>query len=88
MIPSRETEEKRRHSTALIPYSCYECHLPEEFMNVPMHWHNEFELNYILQGRGEFICDNRRFEAGGGGILLLPPNILQAADPCKEREMK
>lgn len=87
MIPSRETEEKRRHSTALIPYSYYECRLPEEFMNVPMHWHNEFELNYILQGRGEFICDNRRFEAGEGDILILPPNMLHAAYPYRDSEL-
>lgn len=87
MIPSRETEEKRRHSTALIPYSYYECRLPEEFMNVPMHWHNEFELNYILRGRGEFICDNRRFEAGEGDILILPPNMLHAAYPYRDSEL-
>lgn len=87
MMPSRETEEKRRHSTALIPYSYYECRLPEEFMNVPMHWHNEFELNYILRGRGEFICDNRRFEAGEGDILILPPNMLHAAYPYRDSEL-
>lgn len=82
MISGREkTEEKKQHSTAFIPYSHYECRLPEYFINVPMHWHNEFELNYILQGRGEFICDNNRFTAGEGDVLLLPPNMLHAAYP-------
>lgn len=87
MIPSRETEEKRQHSTAFIPYSHYECRLPMEFMNVPMHWHNEFELDYIVEGRGEFICDNDRFVAEEGDILLLPPNMLHAAYPCENHKL-
>lgn len=87
MAPNKETEEKRQHSTALIPYSHYECRLPEDFMNVPMHWHNEFEINYICRGKGEFICGNRKFEAGGGDILAIPPNMLHTAYPCKDSEL-
>ena len=56
MIPNRETEEKRQHSTPLVPYSFYEVRIPEALNNVPMHWHSEFELNRILGGAGEFIC--------------------------------
>lgn len=87
MTPNIETHEKRQHSTTWIPYSHYECRLPEEFMNVPMHWHSEFELIYILRGRGEFICGSQKFEAGGGELLLIPPNMLHAAYPCREQEL-
>lgn len=87
MIPNRETEEKRQHSTALIPYSYYECRLPEDFMNVPMHWHGEFEINYICRGKGEFICGNQKFEACEGDILAIPPNMLHTAYPCKDSEL-
>lgn len=83
MLPSKETEEKRQHSTTFVPYSYYECRIPEAFMNVPMHWHNEFEINYILQGKGEFICDNDKFMANKGDVLILPPNMLHAAYPCE-----
>lgn len=86
-MPGRETEEKKQHSTTLIPYSYYECRLPEDFMNVPMHWHNEFELNYIFAGKGEFICGSEKFEAGEGELLILPPNMLHAAYPCKGCEL-
>lgn len=86
-MPDKETEEKRRHSTPLIPYSHYQCHLPDAFMNVPMHWHSEFELGYILQGKGEFICQDKRFLAEKGDILLLPPNMLHAAYPCEESSL-
>ncbi len=87
MLPSRETEEKKRHSTIWVPYSCYECRLPEEFMNVPMHWHNEFEINFIVRGEGEVICDDRRFAAKEGDVLILPPNMLHAAYPCRDGEL-
>lgn len=83
-MPDRKTEEKRQHSTALVPYSYYECRLPESFMNVPMHWHSEFELNSIAEGCGEFICGGRKFTAAAGDILLLPPNMLHTAYPCRD----
>lgn len=84
MIPDKTTEEKRQHSTTLIPYSYYECRIPEYFANVPMHWHSEFEINYLHRGKGEFICGNRKFEASEGDILILPPNMLHTAYPCKD----
>lgn len=87
MTPGKDTEEKRQHSTLYIPYSHYECRLPESFMNVPMHWHNEFELNYIISGRGEFICGAQKFEAVEGDILFLPPNMLHSAYPCRDNKL-
>ena len=87
MTPNRETQEKRQHSTTWIPYSYYECRLPEWFVNVPMHWHGEFELIYILHGRGEFICGSRKLEAGEGELLLIPPNMLHATYPDGEQRL-
>lgn len=87
MMPDKNTEEKRQHSTSYIPYSYYECRIPESFMNVPMHWHNEFELNYISAGKGEFLCGGLKFEAVEGDLLLLPPNMLHSAYPCKDNEL-
>lgn len=87
MIPNRETEEKRQHSTPLVPYSFYEVRIPEALNNVPMHWHSEFELNRILGGAGEFICGDNRFLAQKGDLLLIPPNMLHAAYPCENSEL-
>lgn len=87
MTPDRETLEKRQHSTTWMPYSYYECRLPEWFINVPMHWHGEFELIHVLQGRGEFICGSQKLEAGEGEFLLIPPNMLHAAYLCGEQKL-
>ena len=86
-MPNRETLEKRQHSTTWIPYSHYECRMPEEYMNVPMHWHGEFELIYLRQGRGEFWCGGRKWEAKAGELLLVPPNMLHAAYPGEGEEL-
>ena len=86
-MPNRETEEKRQHSTSFIPYSYYECRIPEYFMNVPMHWHNEFEINCILYGKGEFICGDNKFIVTEGDILILPPNMLHAAYPFENNDL-
>ncbi len=86
-MPARETWENRRHSTAYIPFSIYECRIPEEIRNVPLHWHDEFEINRILKGRGEFICQDEKVVAGEGDLLVLPPDTLHAAYPFEGEEL-
>lgn len=81
MSTNSKREEKRIHSTLLIPYSYYDCRIPEKFANVLMHWHTEFELNYVTDGLGEFYCGDKKFLAKKGDILFLPPNMLHAAFP-------
>ncbi len=86
-MPSRETHENRQHSTTVRPYSYYVCSIPEFFMSVPMHWHGEFELIHILQGRGEFICGSEKREAEAGELFLIPPNMLHAAYPVGQQRL-
>ncbi len=87
MIPNRDNEERRRHSTSYKPYSYYECRIPYDFVNVPMHWHSEFEINYVLRGEGDFICGNDRFRAKQGDMFVIPPNMLHAAYPGRDKEL-
>lgn len=83
IMPNQETLENRRHSTAYIPYSFYECRMPELYLNVPLHWHDEFEINRVLKGKGEFICGDEKLIAEEGDLLILPPDTLHAAYPCE-----
>lgn len=84
ILPGKETREKRQHSTTYVPYSFYECDMPRFFLDVPMHWHSEFELNYVVRGRGEFVCGGEKFIGKAGDLLILQPNVLHAACPCGE----
>lgn len=75
------SKEKRKHGSVRIPYDYFECKVPDWFPLVPLHWHNEFELNYIVSGRSEFTCGEDKFIADAGDIIVVPPNMLHALYP-------
>lgn len=75
------SEEKRRHSSKLVPFSYYKCKIPEYFNSVPPHWHGEFEINFVNSGCAEFICGDEKFVTHAGDIVLVKPNILHAIYP-------
>lgn len=76
-----DTEEKKRHSSKLIPFSCYRCRIPDYFSSVPLHWHGEFEMSIMQEGCMEFICGDTKFPAADGDIVIIAPNILHAMYP-------
>lgn len=87
IIASLNNKEQRRHSSSLVPYSIYECCIPDSFPNVPMHWHDEFEIDYVLQGRGDFICGDEHFPVSRGDVITLSPNMLHAAYPSSNTNL-
>lgn len=78
---STSSKEKKQHGSVRIPYSYYESRIPEFFPMVPLHWHNEFEINYVISGKSEFVYGNERFVTDTGDIVILPPNMLHAIYP-------
>ncbi|MBD5149412.1 MAG: AraC family transcriptional regulator [Oscillibacter sp.] len=70
--------EAKTHSSELVPYSYYESRIPDYFPGVPLHWHQELEINYIRSGSGEFICGGRRFISEPGDIIVIAPEVLHA----------
>lgn len=79
--PSMATLENRIHSNREIPYSVYTCEMPKLYPNVPIHWHNEYEIDYVVEGSGEFTCGDEHFMAHKGDIILSLPNMIHAAYP-------
>ena len=77
------TREARVHGSARVPFGLYENRMPEMYGNVPAHWHEEFELNEVREGRGILLLDGERYAVSAGDILIIPPNALHAAYPEK-----
>ena len=77
------TREARVHGSARVPFGLYENRMPEMYGNVPAHWHEEFELNEVREGRGLLLLDGERYAVSAGDILIIPPNALHAAYPEK-----
>lgn len=78
---NKATEEKRRHTSEIRPYSHYECMIPDYFAQVPLHWHSEFEINYILEGSSEFVCGSEKFAVQQGDVVIILPNVMHAIYP-------
>lgn len=80
-------KEKRRHGSMQIPYSYYDCRVPDYFPGVPLHWHWEMELNCIKRGTGYFQYEDRLITAHAGDIILIQPNLVHAILPAAHASM-
>ena len=81
MKNSTTSFENRIHSSSLRPYSYYLNVMPDYHANIPMHWHEEFEISICLGGCGDYICEDEKFRVGKGDILFIPSNRLHSFYP-------
>ena len=75
------SKENRVHSSEIKPFSYYRCTFYDYFNYVPMHWHSEFEINFIHHGMAEFICDDEKFTSSIGDIVIIQPNVMHSIYP-------
>ncbi|MDD7739667.1 MAG: AraC family transcriptional regulator [Fusicatenibacter sp.] len=83
----RAMRERHTHGSMLVPYDYYECVVPDRFPAVPLHWHKEWEINYVLEGEGMFRCEDRVFYMKTGDIILVQPNLLHGIFPAEGRRV-
>lgn len=85
-MKDRSTEEKRHHSNARVPYTCYKGIIPDWFPSVPLHWHREFELAYIYEGKGFFRIEEQIIPVEKGDIVIIKPGALHSTEKadCKK----
>jgi len=77
-------KENAQHSSKLIPYSYYKCDYKAHCGYVPLHWHNEFEINYMVSGAAQFRCANKNIIAHEGDIVILAPNTIHSVYQYKD----
>lgn len=78
------SKERKQHGSVRVPYSYYKCGIPEYFPMVPLHWHSEFEINYVIAGKSEFTYGNEKFVTDTGDIVIVPPNVPHAIYPYED----
>lgn len=69
-------QEKKTHFDASFPYNTYLCCIPQDFLSVPLHWHQEMEIIYIKKGIGTVSVDLSTALVKEGDIILLAPGQL------------
>ena len=77
----RDSRENRIHGSEIKPFGYYACEIPNHFHCVPMHWHREFELNFVREGSASFICGEEKFHSAAGDIIIIQPNVMHSIYP-------
>ncbi len=90
IIEYESYQENINHALEDFPYNTYLCSIPLDFTEVPLHWHDEFEIIYIKKGGGEVTVDFRTYSVQGGDLIFVRPgqlhSIAQKGDESMEYE--
>lgn len=70
--------ETKKHTTAEFPYNTYLCSIPQDFTQVPLHWHKELELIVIQKGQGIVSVDFQTQTVYAGDVVLVLPGQLHS----------
>lgn len=70
--------EKKQHGELDYPYTVYLCTIPQDFNEVPLHWHEEMEIIYIKKGKGVVSVNLTDFQVARGSIIFVLPGQLHA----------
>lgn len=88
-IPEYESyHEQKTHFDTVFPYNTYLCSIPLDFMQVPLHWHDEAEFIYIKKGCGEISVDFTTYEVHAEDIALILPGQLHAINALPDQIME
>ena len=73
--------EKKQHGTASFPFEFYhvDSTYPRYIMNY--HWHVEYEIIRILEGKLYMTLDEKEFTAAAGDIVFIHSGILHSGTP-------
>ncbi len=74
--------ETKIHGTATAPYSVYRGRIPEWMLSFPLHWHEEFELIYCMEGRIEVTVWGQTYVLRAKELLVVLPHAVHAIEQC------
>lgn len=72
--------EIKSHTSFDFPYNTYLCSIPLDFIQVPLHWHEELELIVIKKGTGIVSVDFFTRTVTAGDIVLILPGQLHSIE--------
>lgn len=74
----QNNKEVNMHGTDLLPYEIYSTKIPNYFTSFPMHWHEEIEIVYVIEGSARYTVDFDDYIIRKGDILIVPPSSLHS----------
>ena len=70
--------EIKSHYNTDFSYNTYPCTIPQDFTEVPLHWHNEMELIYIKKGKGIVSIDLNYHSVSRGDLVIVCPGRIHS----------
>ena len=70
--------ETKSHTNADFPYNTYLCSIPLDFIQVPLHWHEEIEFIVIKKGQGQVSVNLQTRDIAAGDIVFILPGQLHS----------
>lgn len=72
----------------VFPFNTYLCSIPLDFLSVPLHWQDDFELIYIKKGRGIVSVDFTDYPVFAGDLLPIMPGQLHSINRYENESME
>jgi len=81
-------QETKIHGSLEFPFIVYRGKIPEFIRNFPLHWHEEFELIYIMSGTGCISVKSETYRCAAGDVVVVPPGYIHALFQYKNKAME
>lgn len=80
MARKKEYEEKQKHGTVEVPVGLHKMHYPQGTDVIfYLHWHPEFEILMVTEGRIHFVIEDRTYLLEEGEAVFINSNLLHSA---------
>lgn len=84
-----DLHEVKQHGSLDYPVATYHVNLFDMYMHiVRWHWHEEIELNIVMQGEAKFMVNDTTTVIKEGDGLFINQNSLHSVNPYKNAECK
>ncbi len=80
--------ETQKHTSSDFPFNIYLCSIPQDFIQIPLHWHNEMELIVIKKGTGLVSIDLHTETVSSGDIVCILPGQLHSIEQKEQAHME
>lgn len=68
--------ELKKHGINDFPYMVYNTKMPLYFKYYPLHWHDDFEILYIVEGKLNVRVQGKSYSCEPGDIVVIPPDYM------------
>ena len=82
-----DLREQAVHGSSLFPLSFYRLDLDKNYPMVPLHYHEEMEVTYIVSGVALYQSGLDTFAVKEGDLLFMNPNVLHRITQIERQEM-